>query len=158
MERLHPVAGEQEIPVYIEIAAIVAVHFGAKTLQDFRLVHPFGDPPDLFVAERSTVTALDADIVRILSASLVRPDYCIVTVNGSRNTRPDTFAAITALNEREATGKCIIHALAFTFIEDSWPPTVTTCHRPVVLVLSKAVNKAVPDHYRFQVYVVFLMA
>ncbi len=133
---LHPVAREQKVPVYIEVAAVVAVNFGAKSLQDLGLVHPFGDPPNLIVAKRSTITAFDADIIRILSTALVRPDDGIVTVDGGRDTRPDAFATVTALNERKATRECIVHALAFAFVEDSWPATLATCHRSVVLILS----------------------
>ncbi len=158
MERLHPVTSKQKVPVYIEVAAIVAVDFGAKSLQNFRLVHPFSDPPNLVVAKRCITTAFDTDIIWILSTPLVRPDNRVVAVDGSRNTRPHTSATITALNERQTAGKCVVHALAFTLTEDSWPATIATCHGPVVLILGQAVNKAVSDQYRLQVDVVFLVA
>ena len=148
MERLHPVTREQEVPVHIEIAAIVAVNFGSKRVQNLRLVHPFSNPPNLLVAKGSSVATFGTNIVGVLSTSLIWADDCIVTIDGSRNTGPNTFAAITTLDKRQAAWECIVHALAFAFIKNSWPATSTTCHGPIMLILGQAVDEAIPNKDR----------
>ena len=44
VEGLHPVAGQEEVPVHVKVAAIVAVDFDAESFHDFGLVKVLVDP------------------------------------------------------------------------------------------------------------------
>ena len=78
VEWLHPVAMQQEISIHVEIAAIIAVNFGTQSLEDFGPIEPLGDPTKLHVAQRSTIRAFFADIVRVLTRALIRTDQATV--------------------------------------------------------------------------------
>lgn len=98
MKRHHPITSKQEITVDVKVAAVVAVDLGAEGFHNFWLVEPFANPTKLTITEGS-IFAWHADIVRILSCSLVGTNYGIVAVDGRRNTRPDTLAIVAAFNE-----------------------------------------------------------
>lgn len=100
MEWFHPITGDQEIPVYIKVAAIVAFNLNPETLHDLGFVQPLSDPTNLRVAKRATIRTLRAYVIWILSTPLVRPDHVVIAVDGGRNTSPDTFTVVTTLNER----------------------------------------------------------
>ena len=74
MEWFHPVALQQETSIHVEITAIIAVNFSAQSLEDFGSVEPLGDPAKLLIAQRSTIRAFFADIVRVLTRALIRAD------------------------------------------------------------------------------------
>ena len=86
MERHHPVSSEQEVSVHIEVAAFIVVNLSAKSLHHLRLVEPCADPSKLSVAKRSTILALNTDIVRILSSALVRSNDSVVAIDCCWNT------------------------------------------------------------------------
>ena len=98
MKRHHPVTSKQKVTVDVEVAAVVAVNLCAKSFHNLWLVEPFADPCELLVTERS-IFAWHADIVGVLSSSLVGSDDGIVAVDRRRNTRPNTLAVVAAFNE-----------------------------------------------------------
>jgi len=80
VERLHPVTLEQEVPVDVEVAAVVLGNFSTESLHDLVVVEVLGDPVDLVVAEVPVLTRL-ADVVDVLTGALVRTDHGVITVN-----------------------------------------------------------------------------
>ena len=105
----HPVTLEEEVPIDIEIAAVVGVDFDAKARLDFRLVEPLRNVAELRVAEVAAVLAFTANVINILACTLVGTDHSIVAINGCRDTRPDALTFVTVLDQRLAAGKSIVH-------------------------------------------------
>ena len=50
MEGFHPISGEEEVAVDVEVAGLVAVDFHTERVHDFRLIEVFGDVAKGFVA------------------------------------------------------------------------------------------------------------
>ena len=148
VKRHHPVTSKQKITIDIKIATVVCFYLCSKGFHDLWLIEPFGDPSKLAVTERS-VFAWNADIVRVLSCSLVGSDDGVVAVNCRWNTGPNTFAVVAGFNKGLTPGECIIHSLALAIFHYSWPTTFAACHRPVVLVLRQAVGQSIADQDRF---------
>lgn len=140
MEGLHPVTGKQEASIDIEIAAIVAVNFSAQGLEDIWLVEVFGDPTELLVAKGSRILTFRANVIGVLTSSLVGTDHSVVAINRSRQAVPAALSTIAAINERLTLGEGVVHGLAFALTEDAGPPPITTCHGSVVFVLSQAIR------------------
>ncbi|KAI7408396.1 Carboxypeptidase Y [Hortaea werneckii] len=67
VERLHPVALEEEVTVDVEVAAVVAVDLGTECLHHLWLVEVLLDPVQLVIAEAVAATLL-ADIVWVHAA------------------------------------------------------------------------------------------
>jgi len=145
MEWLHPVALEEEISVDVEITAVVAADLNAELLLDLLLVEIFADISKGRIAEIAGVLALAADIIDVLTSSLVRTDECVVAINACRNTRPDTFAIVAVLDQALAAGESVIHSLTFAFVENSRVPALSTCHWSVVFILGKSISKTITD-------------
>ena len=116
MERLHPVASKEEVPIDVEVARIVAVHLSAQSFHHVLLVEVFLNPVQLVVAQ-AVARALLPDVVGVLSAALIRPKDAIVAVNRSRHTGPDALAVVARLDEALATRKSVIHAIAGLLVE-----------------------------------------
>ena len=81
MKRLHPITRKQEVPVDIEIAAVVRIRLRSKRLKHVGLVKVLSDPVELLVAQATAISALDADIVGVLARSLIGADYRVVAVD-----------------------------------------------------------------------------
>lgn len=54
-----------------------------------RLVEVFGYPIELFITKATPISALLADVVRVLSRALVRADNSVVAVDACGNAGPD---------------------------------------------------------------------
>lgn len=74
VERTHPIALEQEIPVDIKVATVVCHGLNTKSVLDFRLVEIFRNPAERRVAEVARILALATNIVDILASLLVWAD------------------------------------------------------------------------------------
>ena len=88
---------------------------------------------------------------------MVGTNESIVAVDTRGDTRPDTFAIVTVLDQTLAAGKCVIHRLAFAFVKNSRVSTLATSHRSVVLILSVSISETIPDQDRLQVDVALLV-
>ena len=135
VEWFHPVALQQETSIHVKIAAIVAVNFSTQGLEDFGPVEPLGDPTKLHVAQRSTILALFADIVRVLARALIRTHQATVAYSGSKQAEPPALSIIATLNKRLASGKSVVHGLTLALAQNGRPAPITACHRSVVCVL-----------------------
>lgn len=131
----HPVALEQKVSVDVEVARVVLANFNSKLFLNIFSVEIFAHPVEFSIAQ-TAIRALLADIVHVLTGSLERTDHGIVAVDTGRDTRPDTLAIITILDEGLAAGKRVFHRLAFALVENGRVSTLTTGHGLVVLVLS----------------------
>lgn len=157
MEGLHPVTGEQEISIHIEITAVIAAHLNAELCHDSLLIQVRAGPAESWVAEVTRILALFPHIVYIVASLLIRTDHRVVTVDAGRYARPDTFTVVAALDELLASRQGVVHCLALAVVKNSGPGTVPASHRPVVLVLGIAISKTVTNKYSFQVNVSFLV-
>jgi len=157
VERLHPVALEEEIAVNIKVAAVVATNFHAELFHDRLLVQVFGNPTESSVAKIAAVFTRAANIVDVLSSLLVWANHGIIAVDTSRNARPNASALVAVLDKTEATWKSVIHCLTFALVKNSWPSSITACHRSVVGVLSKSICESISDKNRLQVDVALLV-
>lgn len=157
MEWHHPVAGQQEIPVNVKVAAFIAVHLCTKSVHNFWLIEPFADPTNLLVAKR-VLAAGNTYIIRILSSPLIWADDSVVAVDSGGNAGPNTFTVVATLYERLAARKRIIHRLALALINDSWPATFAASHWSIIFILCQAICETVPNQDRFQIDVPFLVA
>ncbi len=135
MEWLHPIAGKQKVPIHVEIAAVVPIGFRSQCFQHMRLVQILGDPIQLLVAETTTVSALNPDIIWVLAGLLVGANDGVVAVDAGGNAGPHASRAVAAFDEGFAAGQRIVHGLAFTFAEDGRPAAVAAGHGAVVVVL-----------------------
>lgn len=156
MKRLHPVARKEEIPIDIEIAAIVPVRLRAQRLNHMRLVQVFGDPVQLLIAETAVIGALDADVVGVLAGPLVGPDDGVVAVDGGGDAGPDAAGIVAGLDEGFAAGKGVVHGSTFAFVEDGGPAAVAAGHGAVPVVLSQAVDETVANKDGFEINVALL--
>jgi len=50
MKWLHPITLEEEVSVYVKIAAVIAAYFGAKSFLYLRLVEVLADPAQCGIA------------------------------------------------------------------------------------------------------------
>ena len=103
VEGLHPVTLEEEVAVDIEVAAVVAVNFDTEGVHDILLVQVIANPTKSAVAKVVVILALSADVIDVLASALIGADELVVTVDGSRNARPDTAGLIAVTDERLAT-------------------------------------------------------
>jgi len=85
VEGLHPVTGEEEVSVNVEVARVVLADLGTESLHDLRSVEVLADPVELIVAQ-AVAAALLGDVVRVAASLLVRTDHGVVAVDGGRNT------------------------------------------------------------------------
>jgi len=145
---LHPVTLEEKVAVNVKVAAVIRADFNTELCHNILLVQPLGNPAKSRVAKVTAVFTLAANIINILSSLLVRANHGVVAVDASGNTRPNTFAVITVLDETCAAWEGVVHRLAFALTENSWPSSVTACHRSVVIVLCETIGKTVSDKYR----------
>lgn len=140
MERLHPVALEQEVPVDVEVAALIAANLNAKSRHDLFLVEVFADVTKHGIAEITAVLTFAADVIDVLASALIRSDHGIIAIDRGGNARPDALAVVAVLDERQTARKGVVHGLAFALVEDGWPSSVTAGHWAIVGVLSVAVS------------------
>lgn len=157
VERLHPVALEEEVTVDIEVAAVVARDLGAKSVHNLLLVEVVADPAQRAVAQVAAILALAADIIDILASSLIWSNEGVVTVDGCRNATPDTTTVVAVLDETLASGKSIVHALALRLVQDGRVTTLTTGHGAVMLILSVSIGQTVADQDGLEVDVAVLV-
>jgi hypothetical protein len=66
VERLHPVALEEEVSVDVEVAAVIAADFNAELFLNISLVQVLADVTESGVAKVAAILALAADIIDIL--------------------------------------------------------------------------------------------
>lgn len=157
VERLHPVAIEQEISVNVEVAAVVAIDcLNAKGLHDVFLVQIFVDRGKTGIAE-TTSFAVYANIVWITARLLVGADHLIVAVNGGWHTAEPALTLVAASNHGLTSGQGVVHALALALAENSIVATVTAGHGAVVRILGVRIGQAVADENRLQVDVAILV-
>lgn len=154
---LHPVTGEQEVAVDVEVATIVLRNFNAELLHDGLLVEVVADPTESRVAKVAAILALAANIVDVLTSLLVWPNKRIVAVDTSWDARPDALGVVAVLDQLLAARKGVLHRLALAFVKNSWPSTVTTGHWLVVLVLCKTVSQTVTDQDRLEIDIALLV-
>ena len=153
---LHPVTLEQEVPVDIEIARVIAADFDAELFLDILLIEELADPVQFRIAQVA-ILALLTDIIYVLASSLEWADHGVVAIDACRNTRPHALAVVAILNKALAAGKGIVHRLAFTVIENSRVSAITASHGPVVFVLGQAISETIADKEGFQVDVSVLV-
>ena len=84
--------------IFRNTRTVIALDLCAKGFYNLWPVEPFANPIKLTVTKGS-IFAGNANIVRVLSCTLVRPDDGIVAVDSRRNTRPNTLAIVAAFNE-----------------------------------------------------------
>lgn len=157
VERLHPVTLEEEVPVDVEIAAVVLGHLSTKSLLDPVLVEVFSDPSKVGVAQVARVFTLLLDIVDVQASLLVRTNHSIVTVDGSGDTAPDTLTVVAALDEAQAAGESVVHGLALVRAENGGITTFTASHWPVLGVLGKTIGETVANEDGLEVDVPVLV-
>ena len=156
VERLHPIAREEEVSVDVRVATIIAVDLRSQSLHDFWLVQVLVDPSKLGVAQ-IPILARHTHIVWVLASLLVRRKNGVVAVDGCRNTGPNTAAIITALNQRQAARQGVVHGLASALVHDGWPATISTRHGSVIFILGKTVGKSIANHDGFEIDIGLLM-
>ena len=66
MERLHPVALEEEVSVDVEVAAVVAADLNTELFLNVSLVQVLADVSESRVAKVAAILTLAADIIDIL--------------------------------------------------------------------------------------------
>ncbi|GJC86760.1 hypothetical protein ColLi_09599 [Colletotrichum liriopes] len=157
VERLEPIACEEEVAVDVEVAAVVAVDLGTEGILDLILVEVLADPAKSRVAEVAAVLALAADVVDVLAGALVGADEGVVAVDAGGNARPDTAGVVAVLDQALAAGESVVHGLAFALVEDSGVATLAASHGTVVAVLGPAVGQTVTDQDALQVDVAVLV-
>lgn len=155
---LHPVTMEEEVPVDVKVAGVIAINFGTDSVADFVLVQVFRYVAHALVAKVALVLTLAANIVHVLSGLLVRSKESIVTIDGGRDTDPCTFAAVARLNHGLAAAKGVIHGPTSALIQHSRVTTITTGHGAVVFILSERISQPVANQNRLQVDVTLLMS
>jgi hypothetical protein len=156
VERLHPITGEEEVSVDVKVARVVLADLGAESLHDLGSVEVLADPVKLIVA-KTVAAALLGDVVRVAASLLVRTNHGVVAVDGGRNTRPDAFAVVTALNQAQAAGQGIVHSLALLRVKDSRRTTLTASHGTVLGVLGQTIGKTVTNEDGLKVDVALLV-
>lgn len=157
MERLHPVTVEQEIPVDIEVAAVVAIDgLHAQSGHDLPFVEVLVDVAQSWVAEAAAF-AVNTYVVRVPARLLIGTENLVVAVDGGWNTAQPALALVAAANHGLAPGQGIIHRLAVAFTEHSIVTTLTASHGAVVGVLSVGVSQAVANEHRLEVDVAVLV-
>jgi hypothetical protein len=157
VEGLHPVTLEQEVAVDVKVARVVRRDLDTKLGLYLLLVEELRDPAEGRVAQVRAVLALAAHVVHVLSSALVRAHHRVVTVDAGRDAGPDALTLVAAFNQRLAACKGVVHSSALGFPENSWPATITTSHRPVVLVLGQTISQAIADEHGLQVDVALLV-
>ena len=135
VERLHPVAVEEEVAVDVHVAGIIRRDFRTERLHDRLLVEILADAAELAVAQVAIFTR-DADVIWVLSGPLVRADDGVVAVDRGGDANPGTLAVVTGFNHGEAARESRVHGGAALLVEDGGVATVTTGHGAVVRVLS----------------------
>lgn len=135
MKRLHPVTRQQEIAIDIEIATIIPIRLRSQRFNYFRLVQVLCDPVKLLVAKASAISALDANIVGVLSSALVGTYDGVVAVDACGDAGPDAARVVTTFDKGFAARQSVVHALAFAFREHARPAAVAAGHGAVVVVL-----------------------
>ena len=158
VEWFHPITLEQEVAIDIEIAAVVAVDFDTEALHDVGLVEPLRNVSELAIAEVAAVLALAANVVNILTGTLVGADHGVIAIDGCRHTRPDALTFVAILDQRLTAGKSVVHRLTFAFTKNGRPAAITTSHRSVMLILSHAIRKAVANEDRLEIDISLLVA
>ena len=80
VERLHPVALEQEVAVDVEVAALVVVDFSAEGFLHVRTVQVLADPVELVVTQAATLT-FATDVIDVLAGALIRANHGVVAID-----------------------------------------------------------------------------
>lgn len=157
MERLHPITVEQEISVYIEVAAVVAIDcLNAEGLHDVLLVQILVDGGKTGIAE-ATSFAVYANIVWVTTRLLVCANHLVIAVDGGRHTAQPALTFVAAGNHGLASRQGVVHALTLALAENGIVTTVATGHGTVVRVLGVRIGKAVADEDGFQIDVAVLV-
>lgn len=157
VERLHPVAAEEEVAVNIHVAGIVGADFGAQRIHHLGLVQIFADILQLGVAEIAAF-AVGPYIIGVAASALVRADDCVVAVDRSGNAGPRALAVVASFNHGKTTGQSIIHGLAAGWIQHRWVSTFTTGHGSVVWVLGERISQPISNQNGLEVDVAVLMS
>jgi hypothetical protein len=157
MERQHPVAGEQEISVNIEVAAVIFADFGTKLRHDSLLIQILADPAKSGIAQVARVLTFSAHIIDIVPGLLIRTNQCIIAVDAGRDARPNALRVVAVLNELLAAWQGVIHGLAFALIKYAGPCAVTASLRPVVCVLRVTIGETVTNQNRLYVDIPLLV-
>lgn len=155
--RLHPVTGEQEVPVDIEVAGIVAIDFGTDGIDNTLFIQEFGNPAEVGVAEVGAILARSTDIVDVGAGALVRSHHDVVAVDGSWNAGPDALGFVAAGDHASATWVGVLHTLALRLVKNGWVATLSAGHGFVVFVLGEAIGETVSDEDGLQVDVAILV-
>jgi hypothetical protein len=154
---LHPVTGKEEVSVDVHVAAVVAADLGTESLLDLFTVQVIGDVAEARVAEVRAVLTLASNVVNVLASALVRAHHGVIAVDAGRNTRPGTAGLVTALNQRLASRKSVVHGLTLAVAQHGGVATLTTGHGAVVLVLSVTVGKTVTNENTLEVDVAVIV-
>lgn len=154
---LHPVTSKEEVAVDIHVAAVVAADFGTESLLDLLAVQVIGDVAETRVAEVGAVLTLASDVVNILAGALVGTHHSVVAVDAGRDARPGTARLVTALDQRLATGKGVVHGLALAIAEHGGVATLTASHGAVVGVLGVSVGETVTNENTLEVDVAVIV-
>ena len=157
VERLHPVAVEEEVTVDVEVARFVTLSLGADSLPHVLLVEVVADVAHALVAQVGLILALSANIVDVLAGALVRSQESVVTIDRGWDTNPGALAVVARLNHLLATGQSVVHSLAALLVQNSRVATVTAGHWAVVLILSETVGQAVSNKHGLEVDVALLV-
>ena len=156
VERLHPVAVEEEVAVDVHVARVVGSDFRAESFHHRLLVEILADPAKLVVTEIA-VFAGNADVVWVLAGTLVRAEDGVVAVDRCRDAHPGALAVVAGLDHGETAGESIVHRLAGSLIDDGRIAAFTAGHGAVLWVLGEGVSQAVANKHRLEVDVAVLV-
>ena len=99
VEWFHPVTSKEEVAINVEVAGIKAIDLGTNSFEGCWFVEKLGNRAEAGVTEVAGVFTWSADVVNVLSSTLVWAYHGIIAVDGSRNARPNALAIVAALNE-----------------------------------------------------------
>jgi hypothetical protein len=92
-----------------------------------------------------------------LTGSLDWAEESIVAVDTGRNTRPYILAIVAILDKALASGKGVVHRLAFALIQNSRVSAIAASHGPVVFVLSQTITQTIANKDGLQIDVSFFV-
>lgn len=157
VEWLHPVALEKEVPVNVEVAAVVTID-GLNTQggHDVLLVEVLVNVAQARVAKASSL-ARDANIVGVLAGSLVCADNRIVAVDRGGDTAEEALGLVAAADHGLASRQGIVHRRAVFGADNSVVATLAAGHGTVLGVLGVGVGQAIANQNGLQVDVAVLV-
>jgi hypothetical protein len=115
------------------------------------------NPPHHRIAEVILILAFPTDIINVQPSALVRPHHGVVTIDGCRDTGPSRLGLVTTFNQAGAARVGIIHRLTLGITQNRRVSTFTAGHRAVVIVLGKAISKAVTNEDRLEIDIALLV-